>query len=66
MNYGEEVKARRKQLGISQLDLSEFAEISLATVKDVERGQANPSLATMEKINLVLGLELVLQVKKVF
>lgn len=66
MNYGEEIKARRKKLGISQLDLSEFSEVSLATIKDIERGRANPSLSTMEKINFVLGLEFILQIRKTF
>lgn len=66
MNYGEEIKARRKKLEISQLDLSEFSEVSLATIKDIERGRANPSLSIMEKINFVLGLEFILQIRKTF
>ncbi len=66
MEYAKEIKARRKKLGISQVDLAEFSELSLATIKDIERGQSNPSLSTMEKINKVLGLELVLQIKRAF
>lgn len=66
MDYGAEIKARRKQLKISQLDLSEFSEVSLSTIKDIERGKSNPSLATMEKINRILGLEFVLQIRKTF
>ena len=39
MELDEVIKTRRKELGISQLDLAEMAEISLATVKDIERGK---------------------------
>ena len=39
MELDEVIKTRRKELDISQLDLAEMAEISLATVKDIERGK---------------------------
>ena len=38
MGLREVVKERRGVLGISQIDLAEMAGISLATVKDIERG----------------------------
>ena len=41
MNLREVVKERRGVLGISQIDLAEMAGISLATVKDIERGAGN-------------------------
>ena len=44
MNLREVVKERRGVLGISQIDLAEMAGISLATVKDIERGAGNPSM----------------------
>ena len=46
MNLREVVKERRGVLGISQIDLAEMAGISLATVKDIERGAGNPSMKT--------------------
>lgn len=52
------MKKRRKALRITQLDLAEIAGVGLATVKDIERGKGNPSLATVEKIMLVLGMEI--------
>jgi len=58
------MKSRRKVLGISQQDLSEMAAVSLATIKDIERGQGNPSLSTVQKILDVLGMEMIFQVKK--
>ena len=61
MDLKEVMKARRKTLSISQLDLAEMAEVSLATVKDIERGKGNPSLATVNKIIEVLGMEIIFQ-----
>lgn len=51
-------------LQISQQDLAEMAEVSLATVKDIERGKGNPSLKTIEKLCEVLGLEFSLTIRK--
>lgn len=64
MNLKEVMKSRRKTLSISQLDLAEMAEVSLATVKDIERGKGNPSLATVNKIIEVLGMEMIFQVRQ--
>lgn len=58
------MKSRRKTLSISQLDLAEMAEVSLATVKDIERGKGNPSLATVNKIIEILGMEMIFQVRQ--
>lgn len=64
MDLKEVMKSRRKTLSISQLDLAEMAEVSLATVKDIERGKGNPSLATVNKIIEVLGIEMIFQVRQ--
>ena len=64
MDLKEVMKSRRKTLSISQLDLAEMAEVSLATVKDIERGKGNPSLATVNKIIVVLGMEIIFQVRQ--
>lgn len=58
------LKSRRAALELSQQDLAEMAEVSLATVKDIERGKANPSLHTLDKILGVLGLEMVCRVRQ--
>lgn len=64
MDLKEVMKSRRKTLSISQLDLAEMAEVSLATVKDIKRGKGNPSLATVNKIIEVLGMEIIFQVRQ--
>lgn len=58
MVLGEVIKTRRAKLKLSQVDLAEMSGVSLATVKDIERGKANPSLRTVEKLIDVLGLEI--------
>jgi len=58
------MKERRGFLRISQQELAEMADVGLATVKDIERGKANPSLLTIEKICEVLGLEMTFKVKQ--
>ncbi|HAW06982.1 MAG: helix-turn-helix transcriptional regulator [Bacteroides sp.] len=64
MNLREVIKARRKVLDISQQDLAEMSGISLPTVKDIERGLANPSLSTISKLLDVLGMEIVYRVRQ--
>lgn len=58
MELSEVMKSRRKILNINQQDLSEISGVSLATIKDIERGQGNPSLETVQKILAVLGMEI--------
>jgi len=60
---GNEIKARRKSLGITQPHLAELAGISTNSLWALERGKGNPSLELLEKILGVLGMELKLEVK---
>lgn len=64
MELNEVMKKRRKELEISQLDLAEMAEVSLATMKDIERGKGNPSLNTVKRILMVLGMEIHYEIRK--
>jgi transcriptional regulator with XRE-family HTH domain len=58
------MKQRREVLSITQLDLAEMSQVGLATIKDIERGKGNPSLATICKILDVLGLEINYSIRK--
>lgn len=58
MGLSEVMKSRRKALDINQQDLAEMSGVSLATIKDIERGKGNPSLETVQKILDVLGMEI--------
>ncbi|MCD8290805.1 MAG: helix-turn-helix domain-containing protein [Prevotella sp.] len=64
MELREVMKSRREFLRLSQQDLAEIAMVSLATVKDIERGKGNPSLNTVNKILDVLGLEIEYKVRQ--
>ncbi len=64
MSLSEVIKKRRKTLAISQQDLAEMAGIGLATIKDIERGKGNPSMATVSKIMEVLGMEIEFKVRQ--
>ena len=64
MELSKTIKERRSSLKISQADLAEMAGVSLATVKDIERGKGNPSILTLEKLLDVLGLELVFRLRQ--
>lgn len=63
MNLQDTMKVRRKFLSLSQADLAEMTELSLATIKDIERGKGNPSIATVSKIMDVLGMEILYKVR---
>ena len=64
MSLSEVIKNRRKTLAISQQDLAEMAGIGLATIKDIERGKGNPSMATVSKIMEVLGMEIEFKIRQ--
>ncbi len=64
MILSDTIKERRAKLKLSQADLAEMAQVSLATVKDIERGKGNPSLQTIEKLLDILGLEIVYRIRQ--
>lgn len=59
------VKQRREMLQVTQEELARLSGVGLRTLKQFESGKGNPTLQTIEKIADVLGLELVLSVKKI-
>src|SRR5205809_7528918 len=56
--FGAEVKRRRTDLGISQEELAERANLHRTYVSDVEAGKRNPSLASIQRLTLALGASL--------
>lgn len=63
MAIGEQVRLRRKELGITQPHLAEIAGISINTLYKIERGQANPTLEVLGKLLEVLGLTISVHVR---
>ena len=64
LTIGEHIKTRRKTLRVTQPQLAALAEVSINTLYKIERGQANPTLDTLDKIADILGMEIRLQVVK--
>lgn len=56
-----QLKNRRKSLGITLAELSEKVDIRATTICDIENGKRNPSLTTLLRITDALGLSISLQ-----
>ncbi len=63
LEIGELIRERRGILRLQQKDLAELAEVSLRTIIQVENGEGNPSLNTLNKLARVLGMEVQLSIK---
>ena len=60
---GKVIKERRLTLTITQRELAALAGIGINTLTKIERGEANPSLAVIDKIFNTLGLEVEIKIK---
>jgi DNA-binding XRE family transcriptional regulator len=63
-DMGKAIKFRREFLNLRQEDLAEMSGITSRTIHLIESGTGNPSIETLEKLATILGMELLLQVKK--
>jgi transcriptional regulator with XRE-family HTH domain len=50
MKLGERLREIRQQRGLTLLQLSEQAALSVSYLSDLERGRTNPSIETLERI----------------
>lgn len=51
---GARIKARRKELGLTQIDIKAAAGISSGNISDIENGNRLPAAATLVQLSLVL------------
>lgn len=58
MDIGFTIRSRRQTLRTTQQALSDMSGVSVRMIKAIEGGYANPSVATLEKLLAVLGLQL--------
>jgi len=58
LSLARSVKLRRKELGLSQEELADLAEIDRTYASQIERGVANPSLEVLFRISRSLNVEL--------
>ena len=56
--FAKEMRTRRKEAGLSQEGLAEKTDVSMALISELERGIANPTLQTIEKIASYFGASL--------
>jgi len=63
-NIGNEIKNRRKTLGIIQPALAEIAGISLRSLIEIENGKGNPTFIQLVKVLDALGLKIKITSKK--
>jgi len=63
-SIGKIIQTRRKSRKIVQVQLADIAGISLRTLREIEKGIANPELDTLMRICKVLGMEIRLDVIK--
>lgn len=54
---GERVRNHRQELGLSQEDVADLAEVHVTNLGKIERGQSNPSLTTIVRIAGVMGVD---------
>lgn len=62
-NIGQTIKARRKELGLTQNTLALLSQVGINTIVSIERGSKSPSIDTITKVTDVLGLDLRLELK---
>jgi transcriptional regulator with XRE-family HTH domain len=55
--FGDRVRARRKELGLSQGDLYEKTGISKGYLSTLESGKGNPTLDIMVQLSVALEIE---------
>ena len=63
-NIIKTLRDRRTSLRVTQETLAEMSGVGLRTLKQIESGSGNPTLATLQRLADVLGMEITLQVKK--
>ena len=58
---GEFISQLRKEKGMTQKELSEVTKIYQADISKIERGLANPSVSTLQRLEDGLNMKLVIK-----
>ena len=64
-HIGHIIQELRTQMRITQEHPAEMAQVGIHTLYKIEKGDANPTLSSLEKIADVFGLEITLKVKEI-
>lgn len=57
--FGAGLASRRRDLGMTQREAAELADVSISTVQSLEAGRGSPTLDSLAAVLAVLGLALV-------
>ena len=60
LSFGHAIRQRRKELGYTQSDLSDFTGLSISFLSDLERGKKTAELDKAILVANTLGLDLLL------
>lgn len=59
MNHiGNSIKNRRKEFNITQRELATMADVNINTLTQIEKGEGNPTVHSVQKVLKILGMEL--------
>ena len=58
IGIGERIKKRRKELGLSQIDIYEKCNITSGALSKIENGKTIPSIISFYKLSLVLECDM--------
>ena len=61
---GKKILQRRKTLNLDINDLSQFSDVTVSTISKIENGKLNPTIKTIEKLLIPLGLDLTTIIKQ--
>jgi transcriptional regulator with XRE-family HTH domain len=61
---GSVIRRRRLSLHIDQRTLSDISGIAVHTLSNIEAGNGNPTVATLDRVLDALGMELRIQLKE--
>ena len=61
---GALIKKRRSALGVEQRALSEISGVAVHTLSNIEAGNGNPTVETLDRVLHALGMELRIQIKE--
>lgn len=57
---GKVLKERRSEMGMNQDELSRKSNVAIKSIHSIERGKANPSIKTLNKLIEILGMDLII------
>jgi transcriptional regulator with XRE-family HTH domain len=63
IEMSDAIRRRRTLLNFTQADIAELSGVSLRTIRDMEKGSGQSSLANWKKVLDVLGLTFQIRVK---